>query len=326
MQPLPQLLVILISCVEIFHSHELIPKILHRTFIYSDSVSKTSEFNVFYKSFAEHNHDFEIKLWFRKDILSLMNDEELTLYNSCQHDIQRADLARYLILYHNGGYYSDLDVYTFDSWSKLVNLYSNISNISSATQHLCVLLEEWHHSDDQLSQWEQSTFRQTYFPIKYRKPSKIQLTNYWMATTAKHPLFKLILDLFKDRVDIPVDINDVQQILWTSGPSMISQAYFDIYKLNKTLNENIHNDVITIARNEWFGTGWCAAAYHLFHFLHLADYCSSCHYLYHLGHGSWKNDSWCQIDPLRCIAHYSIYIVIIIGILVYCKWGPRCCR
>ena len=113
------LLLSIVTCV----TSSTIPMVVHRTFIYSDSLADADidEFSLYFESFARHNKDFGTKIWFKKDIMKLMNEEEMALYESLQLDIQRADMARYLILYHEGGYYADLDIYSFESWSKLVN-------------------------------------------------------------------------------------------------------------------------------------------------------------------------------------------------------------
>ena len=260
-----------------------------------------------------------------QDIMRLMNEDERALYESLQLDIQRADMARYLILYHEGGYYADLDIYSFDSWRKLVDRVSNLNssqpqNGSASNLDFCVLLEELYLSEENLDELEHSAFRQTYFQKQYKRPPAIQLANYWMASTKGHPLLKMILELLRERSRIPVDVHqDYHPILWTSGPGLVSEAYYNIYLKNKSVAEN---RVVTIPRDEWRGPLSCTSVYHIFH---LADYWPQCRYFYHLGHGSWKDDQWCERDAIRCLGHYGVIPCVLsaIVLVIFCRRYKR---
>ncbi|KAJ5593144.1 hypothetical protein N7537_010048 [Penicillium hordei] len=66
-----------------------------------------------WKSMLEPQN-YTIKLWTDDDILKLINDKYpwlLPTYIGYPHNIQRADIARLLVVYTEGGIYADLDVY-----------------------------------------------------------------------------------------------------------------------------------------------------------------------------------------------------------------------
>lgn len=94
----------------------LIPKILHQIWL------TTTEDTIFNPDYNSHwlwrmmykNRDWEIKLWTKDKIDDLINTDYPWLeqiYQSYSKDIQKADFARYLIVYHEGGVYIDLDAF-----------------------------------------------------------------------------------------------------------------------------------------------------------------------------------------------------------------------
>ena len=66
------------------------------------------------------------KLWTDADVIDLLTQHDLWLlpqYQSYPYDIQRADLARLLILYHEGGMYVDLDGFP---WTTHLDTYPEL--------------------------------------------------------------------------------------------------------------------------------------------------------------------------------------------------------
>lgn len=86
----------------------MIPKIIHQTWRdHNLPVPKAWP-----ESWKRHNPDWEYRLWTDDDLLALVqtNYPELeSLYLSYPKPVQRADMARYLILHHHGGVYADID-------------------------------------------------------------------------------------------------------------------------------------------------------------------------------------------------------------------------
>ncbi|KJZ80133.1 hypothetical protein HIM_00847 [Hirsutella minnesotensis 3608] len=66
-----------------------------------------------WKAFFEPLH-YTVKLWTDDDILQLIRDKYswlLSTYEAYPHNIQRADVARLVVIHAEGGVYSDLDVH-----------------------------------------------------------------------------------------------------------------------------------------------------------------------------------------------------------------------
>lgn len=83
-----------------------IPRVVHQVWISSDLPSHASD------SWQNLGGGWDWRLWTDADLLALVRDhyphlEEL--YLSYPHNVQRADLGRYLVLDHCGGLYADLD-------------------------------------------------------------------------------------------------------------------------------------------------------------------------------------------------------------------------
>lgn len=60
------------------------------------------------------NTNYTIKLWTEADIVTLVKASYpwfLSTYESYTYDIQRADVARLMVVHHQGGVYADLDAY-----------------------------------------------------------------------------------------------------------------------------------------------------------------------------------------------------------------------
>lgn len=91
-----------------------IPPIIHQTWKDMDLSTYPNYNSHFLWSIEYEMRGFSLKLWTDNAIYDLIKTHYPTLkaaYNSLPYDIQRADLARYLILYHEGGYYADLDTF-----------------------------------------------------------------------------------------------------------------------------------------------------------------------------------------------------------------------
>ena len=64
-------------------------------------------------SWKHHHPDWEYRFWTDDDILELITTHYewfLETYNNYEHNIQRSDVARHVILHQHGGLYCDIDV------------------------------------------------------------------------------------------------------------------------------------------------------------------------------------------------------------------------
>jgi mannosyltransferase OCH1-like enzyme len=99
----------------------MIPKIIHQTWK-TDQVP--SEWTAFAESWKQHHPDWQYRLWTNADGAEFVEQfypQFKDTYWSYQYDIQRADAIRYLIIYHYGGVYADLDFECLQSFESLCN-------------------------------------------------------------------------------------------------------------------------------------------------------------------------------------------------------------
>jgi inositol phosphorylceramide mannosyltransferase catalytic subunit len=94
-------------------SHPLIPKIIHQLW-------KTSDLSTYpivtsHGRWQETFPDYKVRLWTDADLDRLISSGRysylLNTYRSYMYAIQRADLARLIVLHFEGGIYADLDVF-----------------------------------------------------------------------------------------------------------------------------------------------------------------------------------------------------------------------
>lgn len=82
----------------------LIPKVFHRIWIGDKPMPQ--EFIEYGNTWKKHHPDWEMKLWTDENMITLQNQ---AAYMNAVHAAQRADLARYELLYRFGGVYIDCD-------------------------------------------------------------------------------------------------------------------------------------------------------------------------------------------------------------------------
>ena len=103
----------------------MIPKLFHYIFFDLKKGKKFEDFPIFInnlKKCREINHDFEIKVWNEKNVDELIKKYDFyDNYLNFKYPIQRVDFAKYLILYENGGIYTDLDLKPVKNCSPLLN-------------------------------------------------------------------------------------------------------------------------------------------------------------------------------------------------------------
>ena len=92
----------------------MIPKILHQIWLgESDGPEPPPHFVEAARTWQDRNPTWEYRLWSGPEVEALFAEQRpdlLPLYRAYPYWVQRADAARYLILYHLGGVYADLDI------------------------------------------------------------------------------------------------------------------------------------------------------------------------------------------------------------------------
>lgn len=95
-----------------------IPHIIHQTgpTLKSKWHARWEEWS---ETWKQNYPDFEYKFWNDEDIDAFMKEnypDAYPLFSSYQHQVQRADMFRYYVLYHYGGIYADLDYECFQKF------------------------------------------------------------------------------------------------------------------------------------------------------------------------------------------------------------------
>ncbi len=83
-----------------------------------------------------NNTNWTHKVWDKESIEELILNnypQYFNLYNSCSILVQKLDIARYIILYHYGGCYMDMDMKIIKDFSELLD--DNDEIVVSKTQH-----------------------------------------------------------------------------------------------------------------------------------------------------------------------------------------------
>ena len=97
----------------------MIPKIIHQTWRDHNLPVDAA----LPESWKTHNPDWEYRFWTDADLRTFVKDEYprmLSLYLAAEKPVQRADIARYLLLHKYGGIYADIDTMCHSSADILV--------------------------------------------------------------------------------------------------------------------------------------------------------------------------------------------------------------
>ena len=101
-----------------------IPNLIHQTWKTSDVNTYPIEASHASWKFFYEPLNYTVKLWTDEDIRVLIQDSYpwlLDTYYGYSHDVQRADIARLVIIHAEGGMYADLDVFPVTKSSALGN-------------------------------------------------------------------------------------------------------------------------------------------------------------------------------------------------------------
>ena len=206
-----------------------IPKKLHFMYgLFEDDKEIPEEFSANLENWSVKNSDFEIELWTRERCETLLQEqfpEFQELYNSFTRRVQRADLMRYLVILHAGGFYFDLDCEPVDN----VDL-SSLSETGFVGFTEKVVAKE---VGIRLARTE---------PIRQgtvEDPGP-RIANFAFGAVPNHPLLRDIVDEVKTRCennDTHPEYSDYE-IMFTTGPDVFTHVvnrhdYDDVTILSK---------------------------------------------------------------------------------------------
>ena len=174
----------------------MIPKIIHQTWK-TDQVPR--EWKGFVESWKTHNPGWQYKLWTNADGAEFVEQfypQFRRTYFSYPHDIQRADAIRYLLIYHYGGLYADLDFECLRSFESLLD-----------TNKLVIGLEPEEHAQDQSKQE--------------------LLCNALFASQPRSEFLKAVIDFL---MTDDAQHRALDDVLSSTGPVMLQKVYERIEK------------------------------------------------------------------------------------------------
>lgn len=141
----------------------------------------------------------------RNDIFPRLRD----LFNLIPHWIIKADLLRLLIIYFNGGIYSDVDCFI----KKPTNIHGRTDNVILFVEHICPNVN-------------------MLGPRECKNPeNRMRIANYYFGSNVeKHPFFKEVIEECILRLErLLIQENNTsftqQDILWVCGPDVITTVY-----------------------------------------------------------------------------------------------------
>ena len=110
-----------------------IEKVYHQIWFQGES-KIPQKYEKYYKSCLKVNNDFQRIIWDSNKIDNLLKNhypEYINFYESLPLMVQKIDYAKYIILYHYGGIYIDMDVKCLKNIKKLLNMFSDADFIVS---------------------------------------------------------------------------------------------------------------------------------------------------------------------------------------------------
>ena len=171
------------------------PRIIHQ--IYEDPVGPPNILLKFAETWKKKMPDWEYRFWNRRmirDFLDSVCPDFSGIYNSYPFNVQRWDAIRYLILYHIGGLYIDLD------YECILPL-----DVLLAGSSCCMGMEPAVNS-------------------RFFNKSFI-IGNALMAARPRHPYMKAIIEEMKANHSVNYHKGDSMQIMETTGPFMVTKVY-----------------------------------------------------------------------------------------------------
>lgn len=178
-----------------------------------------NKYSPFVKSVEKFKSNWNYMFFTDADIELFMNNyasEYKSVFDNFPHKIQKIDFFRYLVIYHFGGLYLDLDIL----------LQTPLDNLLKDPD-VCKFPIEINEVQDTI------ITRNNFFSL---------IGNYAFYAPAKHPFIKKIIDnIVNERMsqsDIELaqktngDSKDHVYVYCTTGPIMVTQSYIDYQNKN----------------------------------------------------------------------------------------------
>lgn len=185
-----------------------IPTIIHQ--IWFQGLNIPDSYPNYSDSWKKYHPNYKYILWDKKMIDELIRNNYPQYYDTyldLKHMVQKIDMAKYIILYHYGGIYVDMDCECLKS----------VDNFIKGKQ--VILAKLYLNSFEKL----------LIFGLDYAFDDVIQ--NGIMFSTKEHPFFKNLVDnivsVDKTKYLFETDIN---YIFRTTGPGLLTKCYYSYNK------------------------------------------------------------------------------------------------
>ena len=233
----------------------MIPKIIHQIWFQdsSDIVLFSNNLNKNFKRIFKsdipfeykynliklliHNSDYSYCLWNKTKIyilIKLFYPKILHIYSNLKYKIQKIDFAKYIILYHYGGIYIDIDIESNKGLNYFFKIYKKDGLYFSKT--------------DYINNFENNIMKKFY---------DFQTDNYFinngiMIANKKHPFFLNLLNEVDTNNKNNKDYLYNSKVFNISGPSLLTNSilknknkYNNIYIINNKYFEPCYGKDIT---------------------------------------------------------------------------------
>lgn len=189
----------LTSLTEVVGSHFRIPKIIHHVCDYPNGVPEN--LLRLAATWKHHHPEWEQRFWGKEQMEEFVKEvcpDFESCYRAFPYDVQRWDAIRYLILYHIGGMYVDLDYECFQPFDSVLHGLD-----------CCIATEPDLHAQ--------------YNGIP------VMLSNALMAAVPGNSFMRKIIDMLKEQ-DLTgfADLETYKIVLNTTGPLMLTRMYESI--------------------------------------------------------------------------------------------------
>ena len=157
-----------------------IPKIIYSTW---KSKTNLGNFTESVESIKKHNKNFKYIIYDDEDCNIFVKNhypEYYKYYTKLELPVQKADLWRYLIIYYYGGWYCDMDIYSYKSFETIeIPLKYELIN---ENEDLMIVEQEFPA------------------PLKPLPYNNIQYAQYWFGATPRHPVLLKIINKVIDNI------------------------------------------------------------------------------------------------------------------------------
>lgn len=200
---------------------------LHAHFVYGLWDTKPMPENFVNTISRWEEQGWKTRVWNRQEVEALVRRQDhhfhglASLYFGLGRKVQQADLARYLIVYEQGGFYFDLDCVPEKSEPSLKNFMVDQARDLTGVFFIEMVMPK---------QWALSTAKR--FPIRNGiNEDPERLANFAFGCSQGHPALEAVVDTVLKRCrENAVKNLDDYGVLYTTGPDAVTDSLHNLQK------------------------------------------------------------------------------------------------